>query len=46
MSFWASSFSFPLDRFTAAYRSCSQWSGAGLYYYDCKETRAMFSQGL
>jgi len=47
MSFWASSYSFQLESFTAAYRSLFKVVLLRVSFYDdCKETRAMFSQGL
>ena len=43
MSFWASSYSFQLEQFFAAY--CSLFKVvlfAGFFYDDCKEARTIF----
>jgi len=42
MSFWASSYSFQLETFAACCSLFKVVLFAGLYYDDCKETRAMF----
>jgi hypothetical protein len=42
MSFWASSYSFQLETFAASFSLFKVVLFAGLFYYDCKETRAMF----